>query len=208
VDYSSKTDCSLRSGASKTQQEFWRDRVAKIMLIGSGGAGKSTLAIMLGDLADIPVYHLDALYWKPGWLPTPREEWDEVVRQLVKKDRWIIDGDYGRTLDIRMSEADTIIFLDFPRWITLYRVIKRRIRYHNRTRPDMHDGCPEKLDSEFMSWIWNYRKDKRPRIMQKIETLADKKKVIIIRTPNEVRQFIKKVKSTDDFLLRYRGTQE
>ena len=83
----------------------------KIIIIGSGGSGKSTLARKLGEMTRIPVFHLDALYWKPGWVPTPREEWNARVKALVNQDQWIIDGNYGGTLNIRMTEADTIIFL-------------------------------------------------------------------------------------------------
>lgn len=84
----------------------------KVMLIGAGGSGKSTLARTLGGLTNIPVYHLDVLHWKPDWTPTPNDEWDQIQNNLVKNDRWIIDGNYGRTIDIRMAEADTVIFLD------------------------------------------------------------------------------------------------
>lgn len=118
----------------------------KIALIGSGGSGKSTLARKLGDVTQLPVYHLDALHWKPRWIPTPEDEWHQFQQELTQKDEWIIDGNYGRTLDIRLAEADTIIFFDLSRWITTYRIIKRRIQYHGKTRPGLTEGCPEQLD--------------------------------------------------------------
>jgi adenylate kinase family enzyme len=166
----------------------------KVLIIGCGGSGKSTLARKLGELTELPVYHLDALYWNPGWVPTPRDEWDAMQRDLIQGETWIMDGNYGKTLDIRVEEADTIIFLDMPRWTTLYRVFKRRIQYHKRTRPDMSDGCPEKLDLEFIKWIWDFRKDKRPAIIQKLRSLSDKKNIIILRTPKDVSEFIGRVR--------------
>ena len=98
----------------------------KIVLIGSGGSGKSTLARQLGERLKIKVYHLDALFWKPNWVGVPKDEQTKVQNDLVKKESWIIDGNYGGTMDIRLNAADTIIFLDIPRTICLYRAFKIR----------------------------------------------------------------------------------
>ncbi|GAA0349282.1 DNA topology modulation protein [Bacillus horti] len=166
----------------------------KVMLIGSGGSGKSTLSRRLGEVTTLPVYHLDSLFWKPDWVPTEDIEWDEIQAELSQLDEWIIDGNYGRTMDIRMEAADTIIFFDFPRWLTIYRVIKRRVKYHGKTRPDMTVGCPEKLDLEFLKWIWNFRRDKRPAILDKLEKYSSEKNVIIFQRPAEVTAFLKQLK--------------
>ncbi|WP_091168442.1 DNA topology modulation protein [Paenibacillus sp. 1_12] len=166
----------------------------KIVLIGSGGSGKSTLARKLGDVTQLPVYHLDALHWKPGWVPTPEGEWDRFQRELVQNDKWIIDGNYGRTLDIRLSEADTIIFFDLSRWITTYRIIKRRIMYHGKSRPDLTEGCPEQLDLQFIKWVWNFRKEKRPAIIEKLKNYSKTKKIILLKTPAAADLLITRLK--------------
>ena len=166
------------------------------MIIGSGGAGKSTLARQLGEALQLPVHHLDAYYWRPGWDPTPNEEWELFQENLVREESWIIDGNYGRTLDIRMKRADVIILLDFSRWITVYRVIKRRIMYHGKTRPDLNEDCPESLDFEFIKWVWNFRKTRIPGIIQKLRKYNDKK-IIILKSPKEVRTFVDRA---NDFL--------
>lgn len=153
----------------------------KIVVVGSPGSGKSTLAQQLGELTKLPVYHLDALFWKPGWTPTARDEWERLQRELVRKSEWIIDGNYGSTLDIRMAAADTIIFFDLSRWVTAYRVMKRRVMYHGKTRPDLTEGCPEQLDFEFVKFVWNFRRDKRPAILEKLEKYSASKRVIILR---------------------------
>ena len=164
----------------------------KIILIGSGGAGKSTLAKRLGEILNISVYHLDQYFWKPGWVPTPNDEWDKFLEELVRKEQWIIDGNFGRTLDIRLKEADTVIFLDMPRYITIYRIIKRRIMYHRKTRPDMNEGCNEKLDLEFIQWVWNFNRDKRADILKKIKIFSsNNKEIIILKRPAEVKKFLK-----------------
>lgn len=105
----------------------------RIAIIGSPGAGKSTYAQRLSMITGIQVYHLDKLYWKPGWVETPKSEWVEFQQRIVNKEEWIIDGNYGATMDIRIQAADTVIFLDFPRRVCLWRSIKRDIRYRGRT---------------------------------------------------------------------------
>lgn len=165
----------------------------KIAIIGSGGSGKSTLARKLGAILHIKVIHLDALFWKPGWVGVPKEEQRLVQSELVKRETWIIDGNYGGTMDKRLNNADTIIFLDIPRAICAYRVIKRWIQYRNKTRPDMGEGCEEKISLEFLKWVWEYPKAKKPVILQKMNALSKEKKVIILKTPKEVEQFLKKL---------------
>lgn len=165
----------------------------RIMIIGSGGAGKSTLAKQLGEEFDLPVYHLDAYYWKPGWKPTSAEEWSSFQETLVQKESWIIDGNYGKTLDARLERAEVIILLDFSRWITVYRVLKRRIMYHGKTRPDLNKDCPESLDLEFMKWIWTFRKTRIPGIMEKLRK-HEEKKIIILKSPREVRKIVGLIK--------------
>ncbi|MBU5672081.1 DNA topology modulation protein [Paenibacillus brevis] len=163
--------------------------MSRIMIIGSGGAGKSTLARQLGEILEWPVYHLDTYYWQPGWVPTPNEEWDLFLEELVQEEKWIMDGNYGRTLDIRLKQANIIILLDFSKWITVYRVLKRRVMYQGKSRPDMNAGCPESLDLDFVKWVWNFRKTKLPGIMEKIQQYEDKK-VIILKSPKEVGRFL------------------
>lgn len=162
----------------------------KVVIIGSGGAGKSTLARQLGQVLKLPIYHLDALHWKSGWVPTPHDEWEHVQRELVKKDEWIIEGNYGRTLDIRLGAADTILFLDFSRRVTMYRILKRRVMYHGKTRPDLAQGCPERLNLKFIAWVWQFRKRQRPKIVKRLEAYAETKQIIILRKPSDVARFV------------------
>ncbi|OOQ92957.1 DNA topology modulation protein [Bacillus cereus] len=166
----------------------------KIILIGSGGSGKSTLVKQLGNKLKIQVYHLDALFWKPNWVGVPREEQRTVQNDLIKEEKWIIDGNYGGTMDIRINAADTIIFLDIHRTICVYRAFKRIVQYRNKTRPDMGAGCEERFDLQFFKWIWEYPKTKRPAIVKRLDQLNKDKRVIILKTPSEVQRFLKEVR--------------
>ncbi len=165
------------------------------MLIGSGGSGKSTLARQLGNILNIQVYHLDAIFWKPNWEGVSKEEQISIQTDLVKKDEWLIDGNYGGTLDIRMDAADTIIFLDINRTICTYRALKRMLKYRNKTRPDMGEGCEEKFDFDFLRWIWNYPKMKRPDILRKLHDLPENKQIIILKSKKDVQTFLEYLKT-------------
>ena len=162
----------------------------KVLVIGSGGAGKSTVAQQLGQLLDIEVKHLDRYYWQPGWTETPKEEWLQTVTELVSGDSWIIDGNFGGTLELRLKHCDTIVFLDMSRLLCLWRVVKRRLLYHNRSRPDMAEGCNEKLDLDFILWVWNYASRSRPKVVRLLQEQCEGKKVVWLRSPREVRNFL------------------
>lgn len=165
----------------------------KIALIGSGGSGKSTLARQLGEKLKIQVYHLDAFFWKPNWVSIPRDELIKIQTDLVKKGEWIIDGNYGSTIDIRLNAADTIIFLDIKRTICVYRAFKRMLQYRNKTRPDMGNGNKERFDLDFLKRVWDYPKTERPNILKRLKQLSEDKQVIILKSPKEVRQFLDKI---------------
>lgn len=162
----------------------------KIAVIGGSGAGKSTLAQQLGSILNISVYHLDAIFWKPGWNPIERSELIEEQGIILQKDSWIIDGNYSSTMDMRLLEADTIIFLHYKTIRCLYGVTKRRIQYHKKTRPDMGEGCKEKLDLEFLNWVYQFNRKKAPSIYQKLDQLHDKQ-IHIFKNPKETKQFLK-----------------
>ncbi len=162
----------------------------RIAIIGSGGSGKSTLARMLGSKLDIPVVHLDVLFWKPGWVEPPREEWAAMQRELVQGERWILDGNYGGTIDIRLGAADTVIYLDLPRSVCMWRVLKRRVQYARRQRPDLPPGCPESIDWQFLQWIWSYPRQRRPQILARLAQLDNSVSVVVLRSPRQVQRWL------------------
>lgn len=170
----------------------------KIAVIGSSGAGKSTFSRELGKILRIEVFHLDRLHWRPGWVEPPDEEWEAIQRDLVKKDSWIIDGNYSGTIYIRIEAADTVIFLDLPRAVCAWRVIKRRIQNHGKTRPDMGEGCPEKFFDPafpaFLKFVWQYPQKNRPQVLKQLAQLGDRKKIVHLRSTGEAEDFFKQIK--------------
>nr|WP_249310318.1 DNA topology modulation protein [Bacillus sp. FJAT-49736] len=164
------------------------------MIIGSGGAGKSTLARQLGEKINIDVFHLDKLFWKPNWTGVPKEEQKKIQKELVKKEEWIMDGNYSGTMDIRLNEADTIVFLDIHRTTCIFRAFKRIVKYRKKTRPDMGEGCPERFDWQFFKWIWEYPENKRPQILKRLHLLSGYKEIIILKSRKEIEQFLSQTK--------------
>lgn len=165
----------------------------RVLVIGSGGAGKSTLAARLSERLDLPLIGLDALYWKPGWVATPAIEWAEQVRELASRDRWVMDGNYGGTLDVRLARSDTVVFLDLPRLLCIWRIVSRAIRHWGHARPDMPAGCPERLSWEFVVWVWTYPIRRRPEILAKLEMLRGEKKIFVLASRRDVSTFLSKL---------------
>lgn len=164
----------------------------RILIIGSGGSGKSTLARRLGEKTGIEVVHLDKLFWNPGWVRTEKKEWLEIVRQAIEKESWIIDGNFGSTLELRAEACDTIIFMDIPRYVCLYRIMKRWVVYRNESRPDMAPGCDEKMDLEFFMWVWDYPKRSKPEKELLMERYANEKTIIRLRSNGEIEDFLQR----------------
>lgn len=166
----------------------------RVLILGCGGAGKSTLAKRLGQLTGLPVIHLDAHYFTAGWIATPAEQWRPKVEKLVAEEHWIIDGNFASTLDLRLPRADTIVFLDLPRRICFWRVLKRWITHRGRTRPDMATGCNEKADLEFLKWIWNFPSTDRPKTLHVIDRArAEGKEVHRLTSRAQVERFVSSV---------------
>jgi adenylate kinase family enzyme len=163
----------------------------RVLVIGCGGAGKSTLARELAVRTGLPLVHLDRLYWKPGWTQTPPAEWQAVVRGVIAGERWLLDGSYGSTLELRLAAADTAIYLDLPRRTCLRRALSRWLRGRGRTRPDLPDGCPESFDLEFLRWIWSYPTRHRPRTLARLDEFERHGgRVVVLRTAADTRAFL------------------
>lgn len=161
----------------------------KVLIIGSGGAGKSTFARRLHEATNLPLFHLDKLYWKPNWVETPKAEIYEITERLMAGDEWIMDGNFNSTMEKRIAASDTVFFLDMPRSLCVYQIFKRVFKYYKKTRPDMGEGCPEKFDLEFLKWVWSFPKEVKPLIEARIERAGQGKNIIRFKSRKDVEKF-------------------
>lgn len=161
----------------------------RIMIVGCGGAGKSTLARQLGEKLDLPVVHLDKLFWKPNWVQVSQEEFDALHQAELAKERWIIDGNFNRTIDQRIERCDTVIYMDFSRFACLWGVVKRVLTTYGTVRPDMGEGCPERIDFEFLKWVWNFNKNKRERYYRLLNETTHAE-TIVLKNRRMVKRFL------------------
>ena len=144
----------------------------RVMVIGCPGAGKSTVARRLADKLALPRIALDGVYWRPGWVECPSTEFREAVARLAATPAWVMDGNYGFTYDLRMPVADTIVWLDLPRWTCVRSVLVRTARGYGRTRETLPPGCPERFDMEFLGYMWNFNTRQRPGMVAALEKFA------------------------------------
>ena len=158
----------------------------RVLVIGSGGAGKSAFAEQLSARTGLPLTHLDALYWQPGWVPLPPAAWVVTVADLMARETWILDGNFGGTLERRLAACDTVVFLDQSRWVCLGRVLRRWWRYRGRARPDMPPGCPEHLSAVYLHWIWTHPAARRPRVLELLGQVGPQVRVVHLRSAGEV----------------------
>jgi adenylate kinase family enzyme len=137
----------------------------RVLVIGCSGSGKSTLAQALSAHLDLAYISMDReIYWLPGWTTRPRPEALALLREFVAGQRWIMDGTSPGTLPVRLPRAQLVLWLRPPRWKSLYGVLSRWMRYRGRSRPEMAEGCPERLSGEFLRYIWNFEKTESPEI--------------------------------------------
>ena len=172
------------------------DNMKRVMVIGCCGSGKSIFSKKLSEVLDLPLIHLDQYYWKPNWVETPKPEWEKTVQAPADKPVWIIDGNYGGTIDVRIARADTIIHLDYATYKCLWRITKRIVKYHGQERPDMSQGCQERFDLEFYHYVLTYNLLRRKKINNKLEGLKVTKRIEVFRNDKATEAFIVGLRST------------
>jgi adenylate kinase family enzyme len=135
------------------------------MIMGPPGSGKSTLARHLGARHGLPVFHLDQIFHQPGWVPIAKEAFCAEVERIAALPEWVIDGNYTDAIAPRYQNADTMIYLDVSRWVSMSRVVRRLVSHYGRVRPDGPKGCPERLDLEFLRFVWTWNQIRRGRTL-------------------------------------------
>jgi adenylate kinase family enzyme len=162
----------------------------RILILGPSGAGKSTLARHVGASLDIPVVHLDALNWNPGWMQTEATLFRQRVAEEAAREAWVMDGNYSNTFDLRLPRAHAVIWLDFPRSVYFPRAVWRSFRNYGRDRDDLGPGCPEKFDLSFLlDWVWNYPTRSRAHHAKLMADLPKSARGIILTSPRAAARF-------------------
>ena len=157
----------------------------RIMIIGCPGSGKSTFARGLAEKTGLPLFYLDMMYWNPDRTTKPKEEFRAALRETVTLDEWIIDGNYGSTLEIRMEACDTVIFLDFPVEVCISGVEERR----GKPRADM-PWVETEPDLEFIDFIRKYNSESRPKVVELLEKYKEKN-IIVFRSRAESDDYLR-----------------
>jgi adenylate kinase family enzyme len=153
----------------------------RVLIVGPCGAGKSTLARHLGARLNLPIFHLDQLNWHPGWIEGTKAELRAKVAEITAGERWLIDGTYGSTLTERLPHADTVVYLDYPVRLCVSRLLQRIRTYRGRSRPDMPENCPERLDLAFLWYVMRWNAGPGQRLEARLQGHEDK--VIRLHSP-------------------------
>ena len=166
------------------------DPMRRVLVLGCAGAGKSTLARRMAATLSLPLIELDSVFWRPGWVQVPREEFREAVARLAAMPAWIMDGNYRFTFDLRLPRADTIVFLDLPRRTYTWRVIRRTVIGYGRTRVGLPERCRERFNWEFLNFVWNFHAEHRPQFVALLANLPDHVRLHRLESPHEVERFL------------------
>ena len=162
----------------------------KVIVIGSPGSGKSVFSKKLKEVTNLPLYHLDMLYHKKDGTHISKEELEEKLKIIFKEEQWIIDGNYQRTLELRIKECDTVFLLDYPTEICI-KGAESRIG----TKRDDLPWVEEKLDEEFKNIIIDFSKVKLPEIYKLLDKYKNNKDIIIFKTREESDKYIKTIRN-------------
>ncbi|MEO0568560.1 MAG: AAA family ATPase [Pseudomonadota bacterium] len=162
----------------------------RIMIIGQPGSGKSTLARQIGDRTGLPVYHIDHIHWTRGWVERSAPEKTRMCLEVHAKESWVFEGGHSVTWLDRLERAEALIWLDIPICVRLYRIMRRTARYLGKSRPDLPEGCPERVEWRFLLWVWQTRHSARQHCQKLVQACPQDKSLVILRTNNEISQFL------------------
>tara|TARA_A100000171_G_C2105402_1_gene132035 strand:- start:455 stop:1006 length:552 start_codon:yes stop_codon:yes gene_type:complete len=165
----------------------------RLLVLGSPGAGKTTLSFKLHQHFGYRVRHLDAYYFHPGWQVRDKDEWHKILLEFLGEDFWILDGQ-SNFLELRVAHADTIIYIDTSRWRCFFRVFRRAYLYRKKNRPDRPEGCPEIVSRDLLKYIWSWP-EKRKKMFSLFYNVACQKTVYILKDDQEISDFITNLKN-------------
>lgn len=167
----------------------------RVLVMGSSGSGKSTFARRLSVMTGIPTVSIDALFWKPGWVESDKDEFERRMIEAARAPRWIMDGNYTRhgAGELRRELSDTIIWFDLPRSTCMLGIFKRIAGSYGQVRPEMAEGCPEKIDLEFFRYVWSYRQQQRPKLIEYFAGLRADQSLVCFTDRTQADDYLKRL---------------
>ncbi|WP_406435984.1 topology modulation protein [Streptomyces sp. NBC_00631] len=163
----------------------------KVAIVGCGGSGKSYLARELGKILDAPVTHLDAAFYDDDWNALPMDKFAELQRELVAEPRWVIDGNYNSTLQIRLESCDTVVLMDVSTISALYGIFSRQLRHGAGHKGN---GVHNRIHWGVIKYVATYRRKMRPRVMAKINEFASSRSnVVLLANRQQTRRWLQQV---------------
>lgn len=172
-----------------TQKEWGNIPINRISIIGGSGSGKSTLASILSKELAIPAIHLDAINYNANWVEIDKEERDAIISSKTDDERWIIDGNYNKTLKKRLNRADLIIWLDYSTFAQIKGVLKRIIKDYNKERQEI-PGCKERINWTFLKYVVTYNRKKRPQVIEFLKDVPNDK-ILIFKKQKDLNKWLK-----------------
>jgi adenylate kinase family enzyme len=164
----------------------------RIIVVGSQGSGKTSLALKLGQKLALPVIHLDVLYWRPGWKPSDTASFRLRVTDAIAGDEWIVDGSFsGLAFDLTLARAEALVVIDRPRWLCQWRILLRSAFDRDTTRPDLPEGCPEQFDLKLMREAWRYDAERAPVIEAERIQYGAHVPVVRLRSDRDIADFLR-----------------
>lgn len=165
----------------------------RVLVIGGCGAGKTVFSKRLAAITGLPLVHLDVLGWRGEWEKVPHEEFDEKLAAVLETDRWITDGNYGRTIPVRLRRADAVFWFDVPGIVCACGVLERMIRCRGRSRDDMGGDCRETLNGERLRFLWyalTMSRKNRSKISGMLDAAPDVR-VTVFRSRRQADRYLK-----------------
>lgn len=168
----------------------------RLLVVGCSGSGKSTLSRQLSERLGLPHLAMDReFFWLPGWQLRPRQEMLAMISKAVAGEKWIIDGTGPKTLPLRLPRTHMVIWMRPPRWVSLRGVLLRWLAYWRKTRPDMADDCPERIDLDFLRYIWNFERRDAVEIEAQLASYPDLP-VVVLKSYKEAATLLAKYPTT------------
>jgi len=166
----------------------------RICVVGCSGSGKSTLSQILCKRLDMTYISMDRdVFWLPGWQLRARPEALERVQGFVAGERWVIDGNSPGSLPVRLARADMVIWMRPPRFVSVYGVLSRWLKYRGQVRPEMAEGCPEKIDGPFLKYVWNFEAKEVPQFQAQFAAARQDLPVLVLTSRRQTAQLLAKV---------------